>query len=1096
MDSDEDFDDMSYSFFADKGNNKNILNGKDNNKEKEIPFGTTPPAPTAIFTKRTREKWVEDNTVDNCKSCQSTFRIYRRRHHCVVEGTKITLSNGTARKIEDIYLGQKIPSWDSKNINIDNNSKEVEALLDQGNESCLKIILEDGRELIGTSDHKILVISPNNLIPEYIKMKNLTTSHRVICSLLNGVLDDPSIDKNEYIIPGTTLSILREREKCLAFARLCGYASTNYSINGEYNRIIFIMKHLDDVDSICSDLELLTETKINLQNIGNAEMYKVQFYSEKIKKWFKDAGITIGNKIKKLPNFMWDNNCPKSIQREFIAAWFGEDEDNYNLISVFFQKEKEEILTLERINYILNIFEIKCEIFINKYSYFIIDVENMIKFNEKIGFRYCINKQSKIEVLSVFEKYKKRINSLDLDFKKFLKNIGFNWNESSRIRKKYFSLKIDEEPKIYKNEEKLKVYDLSVPENVSFVANGMIVHNCRYCSSIFCDYCTQYREKIPKVIKKIPTRTGKEEPINYEIDVRLCLICYEFFVSIHKLEKFFIIFSLIELDLNDLKNISLVCKQWNLIGTFYLSKFREIQYKLPNCKYNIWEKQILWSNRNILKHHSIWEVHVLRSLQENPEKFNEVSNLYFGKKKKVKKEVAKKFKEKKESEKNRECWFRMCSRYCKKELDSERALLLLDVLNVEGNELATKEIVKTFDNLSDYLLECYLPYILFKLIQTSNLIIKEFIFKKCSTSIRIANSCYWYFKINKKVYLSELLEKIPQEIITSIFRSENFVNLIRCGDIIPEKIISPVTPELEEQEVFSDKIHIKESATRPTFIPLNKSSILFKKDDIRKDYIVICVIRLMEKILKDNGININVITYNVQPTSENDGFISIVENCETLYSIAEKLNTNIINFLLRNNPNDSVINLRNRFKESCAFYTVVAFLLSISDRNTENLMITNNGNFFNIDFNQIMGENNKPLKTSCTRITYQMLDALGGEDSKEYEEFKELCADIYTVLRRNVNTFICLLSLIIKDEPMYLEIIKRFCPGETCENALKNIKNRVDNSVENVSFSKYYIIDFFHKYSKENSVGHFFGSSYSNSKTYLSSIYSYLYTEK
>jgi Phosphatidylinositol 3- and 4-kinase/FYVE zinc finger len=678
-------------------------------------------------------------------------------------------------------------------------------------------------------------------------------------------------------------------------------------------------------------------------------------------------------------------------------------------------------------------------------------------------------------------------NSKDVNKEKNIENLGFGVTPPAPI------------PIFTKRTREKWVEDSSVDKCKSCNSTFRIYrrrHHCRMCCSIFCDYCTRYREKIPRIIKKIPTKSGKEEDIDYNTPVRLCLNCYNSFRSIYKIEELFTVFSLLKLDLQDLKKISLVCKQWNLIGAFYLSKFREIQYKLPNYSYNSWEKQILWTNRLLLKNHSIWEVHVLRSLKTEPEKFSEAVNIYFGEnKKKIKPSIAKKIKELKENENKKECWFRMCSRYCKKKLDPERALLLLDVLKIENNIVA-KEITQTFNNLSDYNLECYLPYILYKLTETSNVVLKEFIFERCSKSLRIANCCYWYFKINNKKYLSGLLEKLPEFTSLTIFRAENFVNLIRGDDVIEGKMISVVAPELGDQEIFTDKIHIKDSATRPTFIPLENSAILFKKDDIRKDYIVICVIRLMEKILKENGLDINVVTYNVQPTSENDGVIEIVENCETLYSLSEKLNTNIINFLLRNNPNESVINLRNRFKESCAFYSVVAFLLSISDRNTENLMVTTSGDFLNIDFNQIMGENFKPLKASCVRITSQMLDALGGENSKEYEEFKELCGEIYTILRRHVNTFICLLSLIMDDEKMYLEIIKRFCPGETSEDALKNIKNRVDNSVENLSFSRYHVIDFFHKYSKESSVGNFFESSYSNSKSYLSSIYSYLYNGK
>jgi len=622
-------------------------------------------------------------------------------------------------------------------------------------------------------------------------------------------------------------------------------------------------------------------------------------------------------------------------------------------------------------------------------------------------------------------------------------------------------------------------------------------HHCYNCGECFCDSCSSYREKIPKVIKKIPTRSGKEESIDYNIQVRLCLKCYNSYTSIHKLEKLFTIFSLLELDLKDFKNIACVSKQWNMISAFYLSKFREIQYKLPKYSYNSWETQALWSNRFILKNHSIWETHVLRSCQDNPNKLSSVVDIYYPKEEEDLRKIPS---ESKMREVRRECWDRMCSRYCRKELDEERALLLLDI----PNNIVSREISKTFDKCDDYILECYLPYILYRI--EKNTILREFVFSRCVNSLRIANCCYWHLKNNSPKVLAELLEILPQNIYSIIIKAQNFVELVKNDEILKGKMVSVVTPELGEQEIYTDKISIKDSSTRPTLIPCDKSSVLFKRDDIRKDYIIICIIRLMEKILKENGLDIDIVTYNVQPTSENEGFISIVENCETLYGISENLKTTIINYLLKHNPHESVATLRTRFKNSCAVYSVIAFLLSISDRNTENLLVTNNGMFFHIDYNYCLGSDPKPLRTSCIRITDQMLEALGGEKSKEYDEFKELCGNIYDILRRHVNTFVCLLSIITKfksksktspelnEDDIYKELIKRFAPGETYDDAVRNLKTRIDNSANSSTLSKYHVIDFFHKHNKEKTLGNFIGDAYFGTKTVLSSMYGYLYS--
>ena len=1097
----EDLEELSYSFYADNKDHSyidsedSIVNNYRNQAEEigktpsmeNLMYGETPPNPINYLTKRTREKWVDDSSVSKCKTCKNTFRIYRRRHHCILAGTKISLSNGMARKIEDIYPGQKLPSWNPRIRNVTN--KEVDTLFDQGEEPCLRIVLEDGRELIATPDHKVLTIPAGEKEPRYIVMANLTTEDRVICSSLNNVLDhdhshsdshshshdhdhEPEQEQEpeqNYLIPEILLSFKEHREKCLAFARLSGY-----SINQD----------LEDKDKDFEDFEDLEVLTDDLEQIGDLKRF-------------------LENK-RSLPKFIYDLKCPRSLQREFLAG-LGEDLSNLTI--------DEKI----RIHQILKKFGID---HINKP-----DLENLVTYNDEIGYRYSIKQQMKMSVTSMYLKTDRKQT-----FKEFLRNSDVNPN------KRYLSLKIISANEIYNQGMKYQVYDLSVPENVSYIANGIIVHNCRNCCDVFCDECTKYRAKIPKVIKKIPTRTGTEEEIDYNTPVRLCLNCYTNYDTIHKLEKLLTVFSLLNLDLFDFKNLSMVCKAWRPMALFYLSKFREIQYKLPKYSYNDWEKRALWNNRHILKNHTVWEIHVLRSLRlppkntelqtspaanerlqkkrelerlENQNKFNEIVKIYYNTDR-----DSPRFSDCSECIKDvKECWDRMCSRYCRTELDPERALLLLDVLDnqdqhvLESLNTLAKEIVNAFDTCDDYILECYLPYILSKVISSDNLVIRDWIFKRASNSIRIANCSYWFFKNNSKKYFTDLCGILPQNMFVSLLKAESFLELIRDEQDLPNELISLVNPELGLQIIDKANISIKKSATKPTFIPCSKASILFKKDDIRKDYVIICVIRLMEKILQDSGLDISIVTYNVQPTSANEGFIQIVDNCETLYSISEKLNTTLINYLLKHNPDESVQNLRNRFKNSCAVYSVIAFLLSISDRNTENLMLTTDGSMFHIDFSYVLSLDPKILRTSCVRITPQMLEALGGEKSQEYEEFKELCGTIYDILRRHVNTFVCLLSLIptfksnsrtspeIDEKQMYIEIIKRFCPGENYEDAIRNLKTRIDNSADHSTLSKYHVIDFFHKHNREATMTNFLGgtisSAYNGTKSLMGGLYSY-----
>ena len=113
----------------------------------------------------------------------------------------------------------------------------------------------------------------------------------------------------------------------------------------------------------------------------------------------------------------------------------------------------------------------------------------------------------------------------------------------------------------------------------------------------------------------------------------------------------------------------------------------------------------------------------------------------------------------------------------------------------------------------------------------------------------------------------------------------------------------PVNPNQISIGLDIEKIEIKNSATKPVLLTFNcikknsnnsisntNFSILHKKEDIRKDYIIIKIIYLMGLIVKKElDIDLHLINYGILPITTDDGFIEIVPNSETLYNIHTKL---------------------------------------------------------------------------------------------------------------------------------------------------------------------------------------------------------------
>ena len=164
--------------------------------------------------------------------------------------------------------------------------------------------------------------------------------------------------------------------------------------------------------------------------------------------------------------------------------------------------------------------------------------------------------------------------------------------------------------------------------------------------------------------------------------------------------------------------------------------------------------------------------------------------------------------------------------------------------------------------------------------------------------------------------------------------------------------------------------------------------------------------------------------------------------------------------------------IRSNFIKSCAASCVISYLLGLGDRHLDNIMITDTGLLFHIDFGYILGYEPKPMAPEM-KITPEMIDAMGGQNSAGYKEFQILCSKSYNCLRRHSNKFLVLLSMLSKlsppiDDGKFTEefiknqIIKRFIPGELCKEAELQYKTKIIDC-----YGTGTIIDYLHYHKKE-----------------------------
>jgi hypothetical protein len=659
-------------------------------------------------------------------------------------------------------------------------------------------------------------------------------------------------------------------------------------------------------------------------------------------------------------------------------------------------------------------------------------------------------------------------------------------------------------------------------------------HHCRSCGGLFCWECSSTSITIPKFIESCPKpeynpsslRTKALETLGYNSkDERVCLICHKKIKNIMEISDLVKIFNNIVLDIPTYKKMACVSKSWNKIAKFYMSNFKEIQYYLPDHIYTEREKHMLWVNRKHLSGHSRWLIPLIKSIDwKNISVYNkkEVIELLY-------------------KPRTTSCTQLMCSQKCNESFTPEDSIICLYPY------ISEKEVRNyIFQSLSKASIEellSYLPYLVYSIRFYYNKIknkcqISDYLIHISSQNYIFLNYFYWELNIQmvdkeyKSIYHNiklKLLDNVDracsEENKEILMNSEGFFknlcllveknqNITSLKEIIRDHMLYknyfenypislPIQPSQLTIGIDVDNIESKQSATRPVLIPFNCISkkgsddfdnhtfaVLFKREDVRKDYIISKVILLMDLIIhRELGINMDLVHYAILPLDEKQGFVEIVPNCETVYNIHEKLKFTIQNYIIENNGDLPMEVLRERFVKSCAGYCVISYLLGIGDRHLDNIMITQDGHLFHIDFSYILGFDPKIITNSAfggseIRLTSDMIDMMGGFESKHYKRFKELCNTCYNCLRQHSNLFYILLSMLHYYKPsidghgvfnnrmIEKHIIDKFIPFESNYEAKIHINTKLSNNTHETLGTS--ISDLFHYYNKETSFTNFF----------------------
>ena len=153
--------------------------------------------------------------------------------------------------------------------------------------------------------------------------------------------------------------------------------------------------------------------------------------------------------------------------------------------------------------------------------------------------------------------------------------------------------------------------------------------------------------------------------------------------------------------------------------------------------------------------------------------------------------------------------------------------------------------------------------------------------------------------------LIKIVEADPQNAVINLKKFLKEYSNKRTGFSIPINVLKKFTA------IDYEKLRDVDSKTKPIILPClygegKTYNIMLKNEDIRKEAIIMNIIKLINYFLiREEGIDLKIITYNILPISSKYGYIEFVPNSSTLYHIKEDLNFSIQNWIIENNKDEN-----------------------------------------------------------------------------------------------------------------------------------------------------------------------------------------------
>jgi len=418
----------------------------------------------SVLDKRQLAYKISANSMYGALGVKKGYLPFMPGAMCIDRNSLISYSYGFTRKIKDMKHTDSLWSYNDGQIVSNGNG-----LVYNGKREVVKITLTDGRTLKCTPDHKVMTtngwVEAGKLLTKHNWDGTAFSSNEEYSKVVVGLElpeDIIGADEKNWKLLDYSMKTSRNREKMLAFCRVLGFVLSDGSISSYEGRngkrlisCIVCLGTLFDSHIFVDDIKLLTGKEPSINNSGNRDEIKGNTFSIHIPKILTDQilmleGVLIGKRTHQpftLPSFLFEKDCPLSVIREFLGGLFGGDGTSPSLSVahpsfspiqlgwVTIEKYKDDMENvMNKLILLLSRFNIKFWLNTPRLSRvrdyllpkdadenprwdYVVNTNscNSLLFAQKIGFRYCADKNNKLSVAASYQRYSDNVRRQHID---------------------------------------------------------------------------------------------------------------------------------------------------------------------------------------------------------------------------------------------------------------------------------------------------------------------------------------------------------------------------------------------------------------------------------------------------------------------------------------------------------------------------------------------------------------------------------------------------------------------------------------------------------------------------------------------------------